>query len=135
MTEDNSPLIGIFWMISVTGGTRLLAASCPLDDAEHYGDCLTFGPGHYEIWQGWQSWLELDAAERAVVRAHEYEDWPRGRIVFDRARDRLILYCDRKLMRPGTIERIRQRFRLPLERTAVEADFHYQSKETPKLPD
>ena len=133
MTEDASPLIGIFWMISGGEGARLLAASCKLDEAEPYGDCLTFGPGHYEVWQGWRRSRELDAAARAVVRAHEYEDWPRGRIVFDRAQDRFILYCDRKLMRPKTIEEIQQRFQLPADRTVVEADFHYQSRETPNL--
>jgi hypothetical protein len=30
-------------------------------------------------------------ALRALVRSSEYEDWPRGRIVFDRARDLFIL--------------------------------------------
>ena len=133
MTEDASPLIGIFWMISTSEGVRLLAASCLLDKAEPYGDCLTFGPGHYEIWRGWRQSRELDAAARAVVRAHEYEDWPRGRIVFNREQNRFILYADRKLRRPETIEAIQQRFQLPADRTAVEADFHYQSKETPNL--
>ena len=133
MTEDASPLIGVFWIISAADGARLLAASCKWDEAEPYGDCLTFGLGHYEVWQGWRRSRELDAAARAVVRAHEYEDWPRGRIVFDRAQDRFILYCDRKLMRPKTIEEIQQRFQLPADRTAVEADFHYQSRETPNL--
>jgi hypothetical protein len=131
MTEDNSPLIGIFWMIFVGDGERLLAASSTLNNAEPYGDCLTFGPGHHEIWQGWRRSRELDAAARAAVRAYGYEDWPRGRIVFDRVQDRFNLYCDRKLMRPATIERIQQRFGLPAGRTAIEADLHYQSRETP----
>lgn len=133
MTEHNSPLIGIFWMISTADGARLLAASCSLDKAETYGDCLTYGPGHYEIWRGWRQSPELDATARAVVRAHEYEDWPRGRIVFDRVTDRFILYADRKLMPPATIEKIRQYFQLPADRTTVEFDFHYQSRETLSL--
>jgi hypothetical protein len=33
---------------------RLLAAGCPLDQAEPYGDCLTYGPGHYETWTHWR---------------------------------------------------------------------------------
>jgi hypothetical protein len=40
------------------------------------------------------------------VRSYQYEDWPRGRIVFDRARDLFILYADRKLMTPAMIARI-----------------------------
>ena len=53
-----------------------------------------FGPGHHEIWQGWRQSRDLDAGARAVVRAYEYEDWPRGRIVFNREQNRFILYCD-----------------------------------------
>jgi len=101
MPEDVSPLIVIFGMISSANGACLLAASCVLDEAELYGDYLTFVPYHYEIWRGWRRSREQDAAARAVVRAHEYEDWPRGRIVFDRARDSFIHYCDRKLMNTG----------------------------------
>jgi hypothetical protein len=65
------------------------------------------------------------------VRSCEYEDWPRGRIVFDRSKDRFVLYADRKLMAAETIARIREHFHLPMDRTSVEGDFHYQSRETP----
>ena len=65
------------------------------------------------------------------MRSYEYEDWPRGRIVFDRVRDLFILYADRKLPIPGTIARIETQFHLPEDRTEVQSDFHYQSKETP----
>src|ERR1700737_2173097 len=43
-------------------------------------------PGHYKTWAQWRRDRILDPALRALVRAYEYEDWPRGRIVFDRAR-------------------------------------------------
>jgi hypothetical protein len=35
---------------------------------------------------------------RALVRSYEYEDWPRGPIVFDQSRDLFIIYADRKLL-------------------------------------
>jgi hypothetical protein len=62
------------------------------------------------------------------------EDGPRGRIVFDRSRDLFIIYADRKLLTPATIARLKTQFLLPTERTEVQSDFRYQSKETPKLP-
>ena len=68
---------------------------------------------------------------RALVRSYEYEDWPRGRVVCDRARDLFILYADRKLLTPATIARIEIHFHLPPERTEIQSDFHYQSTETP----
>jgi hypothetical protein len=57
--------------------------------------------------------------------------WPRGRIVFDRSRDVFMLYADRKLLTPAMIARIETKFQLPEERTEIQTDFHYQSKEIP----
>ena len=76
----------------------------------------------------------MDPALREIVRSYEYEDWPRGRIVFDRSRELFILYADRKLLTPATVARIATQFHLPAERTEVQSDFHYQSTETPKMP-
>jgi hypothetical protein len=113
------------------GETRLLAAGCPLDQAEPYGDCLTYGPGHYETWAHWRCDRTVEHALRAIVRSYEYEDWPRGRIVFDRSRDLSILYADRKLLTPATIAHIATHFHLPADRTEAQSDSHYQSTETP----
>jgi hypothetical protein len=53
------------------------------------------------------------------VRSYEYENWPRGRIVFDRSRDLFIIYADRKVLTPATIARIKTQFHLPAEPTEV----------------
>jgi hypothetical protein len=132
--QRETPQVAIFWLVQATEGeARLLAAGCPLDQAEPYGDCLTYGPGHYETWAQWRRDRIIDAALRAIVRSYEYEDWPRGRIVFDRSRGLFILYADRKLMAPATIARIKTQFFLPAECTEVTSDWHYQSTETPNV--
>lgn len=124
--------VGIFWVVEPKRGEpRLLTARCSLEFAESYGDCLTFGPGHCDMWEGWRKAGITDPSLRALIRAHEYEDWPRGRIVFDRSKDRFVLYADRKLMLPGTIARIQKQFSISTGQTTVETDFHYQSNETP----
>src|ERR1700682_6243958 len=118
--QHETPQLGIFWVVQTSNEeARLLAAGCPLDQAEPYGDCLTYGPGHYETWAHWRRDWTVDPALRALVRSYEYEDWPRGRIVFDRSRDLFVLYADRKLTTPATIARIATQFRLPGERTEV----------------
>jgi hypothetical protein len=130
--QREAPHLGIFWVVQASNGeARLLTAGCPLDQAEPYGDCLTYGPGHCETWDYWRRDKTVDPALRATVRSYEYEDWPRGRIVFDRSRDLFIIYADRKLMAPATIARIKTRFHLPAERTETQSDLHYQSTETP----
>jgi hypothetical protein len=129
--QHETPHVGIFWLVqTLKGETRLLAATCPLDQAEPYGDCLTYGPGHYETWDHWRRDRTINPALRAIVRSYEYEDWPRGRIVFDQTRDLFVLYADRKPMTPATIARIATQFHLPAERIEVQSDFHYQSTET-----
>src|ERR1700730_4217859 len=52
-------------------------------------------------------WMISVVKASFVVRSYEYEDWPRGRIVFDRSRDLFILYADRKLLTLATIARVR----------------------------
>jgi hypothetical protein len=69
----------------------------------------------------------VDPALRALVRSYEYEDWPRGRIVFDQSRDLFIIYADRKLLTPATIARLETQFQLPGERTEIHSDLHYKS--------
>lgn len=113
-----------------SGEARLISTGCVLDEAEPHGDCLTFGLGHYETWLNWRRDRATDPELRSIVHAFEYEDWPLGH-VFDRARDRFILYADRKLMTPRTVALIHDHFGLPTERTIVEGDGHYRSRETP----
>jgi hypothetical protein len=132
IAQGEAPHLGIFWVAQTSNGkARLLTAGCPLDQAEPYGDCLTYGPGHYETWAHWRRGRTVEPALRALVRSYEYEDWPRGRIVFDRSRDLFIIYADRKLLTPATIARIAAQFHLPAERTETQSDWHYQSTATP----
>ena len=133
--QRETPQVGIFWVVQTPEAEpRLLAAGCPLDQGEPYGDCLTYGPGHYETWARWRRDRTVDPALRALVRSYEYEDWPRGRIVFDQSRDLFTIYADRKLPTPATIARLETQFQLPEERTEIQSDLHYKSTETPKLP-
>jgi hypothetical protein len=131
-TPSETPHVGIFWVVQMSDGeAKLLAAGCPLNQAEPYGDCLTYGPGHYETWAHWRRDRTIDPVFRAIVRSSEYEDWPRGRIVFDRVRDFFIIYADRKLMTPAMTARIKTQFHLPADRTEIQSDWHYRSTETP----
>jgi hypothetical protein len=130
--EADEPSVGIFWVVKGSSRkARLLTAGCSLKAAEPYGDFLTFSDGHYEVWERWRKAKKSDPGLRAALRTFEYEDWPRGRIVFDQSKSNFILYADRKLMLPETIAQIEKRFSLPPQQTTVETDFHYQSHETP----
>jgi hypothetical protein len=104
---------------------RILGPGCGLTVRARRGRCGGFGAGRRD--------RTVDPALRALVRSYEYEDWPRGRIVFDRSRDLFILYVDRRLLTPAMIARIETQFHLPEERTEIQSDFHFQSTETPNV--
>ena len=126
--EDTEPAVGIFWFaVDAAGILGMLAQICLLADAEPYGDCLTFPDGHYEIWTRWRRIGPPDRALARTVEETEYDEWPRGRIVFDRAIDRFIVYADRRITSLGLTGRIVEYFRLPTDRVIIRHDQHYSS--------
>jgi hypothetical protein len=123
VVHSNS-FVGIFWAIQDQGSAaRIVDHRCSLKEAEPYGTMLTCPHGHYEVWEQWRK-----AGGRAAIAASEYEEWPRGRIVYDREGERFILYADAQILRdPALITAIHQKFGLPMERTDPKRDNHYQS--------
>jgi hypothetical protein len=113
-TQRADPHVGIFWIVQTAdSGAKLLAAGCPLGQAEPYGDCLTYAPGHRETWAQWRCDRTVDPA---LVRTFEYEDWPRGRIVFDLPGS-VHPVCRPQAMTPERIARLASQFHVPEERT------------------
>jgi hypothetical protein len=94
-----------------------------------YGGCPTHSDGHYETWTSWQA---LSFRERAaaglpdIIAASEYDEWPRGRIVYETSSDRFVIYCDVRLMRRRTIDRVKTSFGLLEHNVVVMADSHYR---------
>ncbi|UPG72840.1 hypothetical protein MVG78_01170 [Roseomonas gilardii subsp. gilardii] len=136
---NDSPSLGIFWFLAdAARAVHLLARPYALAEAESYGDCDTSPDGHADIWEAWQRrvlTLPLPALQ-ALVTGTEYDAWPRGRIVHERAAGRFVLYADRQLMTPGRLVRIHAAFALPPERTVVRGDAHYSRAQRlpPDLP-
>lgn len=102
----------------------------PLAQAEDYGDCLTYPRGHHEVWEEWRqlrvSGLDRKGLPRAIA-SHEYEEFPRGRIVYESRPRLFIIYADRKLFNPEIIGKIVERFALQDEIWTVRSDAHYRT--------
>jgi len=116
LNSSCEPLVGIFWLFK----RRLLIDSTPVTSAEPYGDCMTHARGHLRYWTTLQ--------ENGVVPADvEYETPPRGRVLFDKRRDRYVLLADRCILnRRDVVSRIMARMRLPPEMIEVDTDSHYR---------
>jgi hypothetical protein len=118
--------VGPYWFVrDASGKIVLLAHRCALRDAEEYGDFLTCPHGHCDLWEGWRT---TDALE--ICRHYEYEDWPRGRVVFDRVRGRFTVYGDPQIFHLGLEPKVLTHFGIPPDRVHFMEDEHYRSTES-----
>jgi len=124
------PCVGIFWGITdETGNHRLLVEKTEITTAESYGDCLTHAGGHYEFWEklsqlGVSKLRSLGLPIEPAI--YEYEQIPRGRVVYWPQKQRFIIYADRRLQTKVLIEKIAEEFSLPSDTFSVRSDSHYQ---------
>jgi hypothetical protein len=129
-----SPAVGIFWGVAEVGRPFfLLADLVPLREAELYGDFLSHG-GHYEYWEKLAALSVGELRRRGHPTApvwSEYEEWPRGRVVYHVRTGRFVVYADWHLRAPTALNLIVDRFGLPESGFDVWSDEHYVSKRRP----
>ncbi len=127
----NVPSVGIVWGVQDGAAPLLLVTDRTfLVKAEPYGDFLTHPRGHHEVWEGWRRLGAGGLARRGLptlIAWHEYEFFPRGRVVFDTTVSRFTLYADRKLQAPDVLRKVLCAFDLDPTRCAFRSDPHYRS--------
>lgn len=124
------PSVGIFWGVPDNGRTVLITDRTTLAQAEGYGDCLTHPRGHHEVWEAWRRLGGTALRRRGLppaIASHEYEVFPRGRVVYMRGPVLFTLYADRRLQRPATITELVRVFGLTEQDHAVRSDAHYRT--------
>jgi hypothetical protein len=110
------PHVGIFWLLD----GKLIIDDTPLSMAEPYGTALTHPASHIDHWMR----LQHTGAVPADV---EYEEPPRGRVVFDRRDQRFHLMADKCILgRRDVIEQIKAVMNLPQGKTSEGRDEHYR---------
>lgn len=108
----------------------LVSDRTPLAEAEAYGECLTHPRGHHEVWEVWRRLGATVLRRRGlppIIASHEYEAFPRGRVVYMRGPALFTLYADRRLQRPNTIDELVHVFGLSAMKHAVRSDAHYRT--------
>jgi len=112
---SGQPQVGIFWVFEA----RLIIASADLSDAETYGICKNYPAGHNTTWEKFQR-LNL------VPFDIEYEEPPRGRVLYDSIDDRFRLLADTCILgNAAVMDEIRRQLGLP-RRTEIGPDEHYR---------
>ena len=109
--------IGIFWYWNnkVIG----IAHVFNLGDADSIG--LIDSPyTHIEYWKNVQS-------EYPELKAYEYEQIPRGRVIYDMNKDKVIVYMDKTLFPSRTASKIYDFFDIDSESAIPRKDPHYRT--------
>lgn len=104
----------------------LLTHDVALSEAEEYGDCLTSPLSHYRAWEavrrGRHVLAPLTSATKRLISIHEYEEWPRGRVLYERPVQRFVVYADRQIFAHAAL--VNTHFGLP-RGTPWRTDAHY----------
>ncbi len=111
-----APSVGIFFGAMLNGSPMILYEASRLAEAEAYGLCKTHPQGHLEAWETSRATLSLQ---------DDYDDYPRGRIVFDTRSGRFIVYLDRHLDAPVFRRAVIHYFALPEGFAVFRHDAHY----------
>ena len=113
--RKKEPHVGIFWL----AGGKLLIDITPLSKAEPYGDHLIHPRSHLEAWALFQ---QNGIAPEDV----EYEEPPRGRVIYNTKTLRFTPFADMCVHRdPNVVRKIMAAMNLPAE-TATDEDSHYR---------
>ena len=113
---SNLPIgrVGIFWVFN----GKVLAATYPLQDGQKYGDAINGLTDHVKYWPQFQKRLP-------ALRHLEYQDVPRGRVLFMRPTKKYHVYMDKVLHYLKTKRALLKKFELPLRTTRFLMDAHY----------
>ena len=113
--QPEEPRLGIFWLVD----DELVIASTPLVQCEPYGDVMNEPRSHVEYW------AELQSGGR-VPREIEYEEPPRGRVVYSVKTKQYTLIADRCILaKHAIVKRICHELQLPKD-TKTDSDLHYR---------
>lgn len=110
------PNIGIFFKID----TDFIIDAVPLTDGEPYGDAIGYS-GHYDYHEN----LVPSTPSERRFKAHDYDFYPRGRVVAFPNKISFTLYTD-PCLTPDDISQLINQFALDGQTVEVAGDKHYR---------
>jgi hypothetical protein len=115
--HDSTPKLGIYWWHK---GRFVLTLDTPLQDIPVVGDFIDIETGHEQYW--------LYARDRLHGLAHkEYDEVPRGRIIYSTPDGVYRVYGPGKLMRSKRFRQsVIKKFQLPWLSVKFYSDDHYE---------
>jgi hypothetical protein len=112
--ELHQAKVGIFWMFQ----GKLLPAAVPVSEGVEDTEAINGQADHVHYW------LTLQRLH-PELRNLEYEQVPRGRVLFLKEPKTFCVYMDKVLHKPKIKQALREEFGLPKARTRFLIDPHY----------
>ncbi len=117
LRDAGAPAVGIFWVVE----GKPLAFGDSLNDAEQWGEFKNYKEDHIHLWQ----FLQRNGI---VPPDSEYEDYPRGRVVYNTRTASFMFFADRCILKNRPIvEHLLAELHLPAT-TKTESDPHYRCR-------
>ncbi len=113
---DSNSKVGIFFKVS----NDFLIDALPVNSGEPYGDAIQYS-GHYDFHE---ALLPKSPAEFSF-KSHDYDFYPRGRVVYFQASESFTLYSDPCLTQED-IGRLINLFNLDGQKIIIASDEHYR---------
>ena len=108
-------MVGIIFMVQ----DHIWIDATPVAGAEDYDEFKTHDRGHERYW--------AHLVSRGAVPPAEYEEYPRGRVVYNRKTRQYTLYLDRCILeKKDVVRKIMSDMQLPPYDTKTATDEHYR---------
>jgi len=112
--DEASPKVALFFYYE----GKVIQGSTPVIAAKEIQGWKNHDMSHYDFW-------DIYKIINRKFKDIEYEEIPRGRVVYNVDDDKFILYIDKCLKKPDILSQLMGAFSLPMEKTKVEFDGHY----------
>jgi len=113
--RTGTPQVGIIFVVE----GNIWIDAIPLTEAADYGEFKIHERGHDKYWD--------QLLGMAMVAGSEYDEHPRGRVVYNTKQRQYTLYLDRCILRDrDLVKRIMAKMNLPLKATRTATDGHYR---------
>ena len=108
--------IGVFWVYK----SQIYVKSIHIDKVKPIQGFIDSDFAHYQVWS------EISLQNRDFY-LYEYEDIPRGRVVYNIEDNQFIIYCNKNILEDTVSKNlILERFNLLNEDTIFKEDEHYR---------
>jgi hypothetical protein len=108
--------IGIFWIFE----NKIFSETQKINDIKTINGFKDSDLSHYQVWNKIRN-------QHPKFYLYEYEDIPRGRVVYNVSKNKFVIYCNENIPQDETLKRlILEKFQLLNEKSVFQEDEHYK---------